>query len=425
MEYSIALDDAIAHGYGNGADYSDSLLSTRVLPLQWAVDSQIGSLSPDAKPAERPWAGNFYDTIADAGPGATGPEIPPVWLALIGMFVSPFFVLILIGASYHISVFVATERQSSMSELMQAQMVTDAPRIISNILSFLVLYFPGFIVCSILITQLLFTKTSDILLLFLTLLAGTSLTVSSHFLASFFGKAPLAGLYISTLAFALSLVTLAVSLLSSSPYTAVAGGEVTAPTTNPQVLALSLIFPPYTWATLIGDIANREYTLKAFTLSAVSGSTAEGPGQASVQQEALQGYLYVVFFIVQIVVYGAATYAVERLLWGVKRKFESIDESSDVALRSTNLSKTYYGSRPWYWPFKAKVPPNLAVDSVNLEVKKGSVTFLLGPNGGGKTSTLKCVAGMITMDPGSRLQINEAGTVFGICPQQNVRSKTM
>jgi ABC-type Fe3+/spermidine/putrescine transport system ATPase subunit len=34
----------------------------------------------------------------------------------------------------------------------------------------------------------------------------------------------------------------------------------------------------------------------------------------------------------------------------------------------------------------------IAIGNLNLEVKKGSVTFLLGPNGGGKTTTLKCVA---------------------------------
>jgi len=110
------------------------------------------------------------------------------------------------------------------------------------------------------------------------------------------------------------------------------------------------------------------------------------------------------------------------MLWSVKRTFDPIDASSDIALRCTSLSKTYYGKRRWYWPFVFKTGPNLAVNSLDLEVKKGSVTFLLGPNGGGKTTTLKCVAGMIPMDAGSRLEINEAGTVFGICPQQNVSS---
>ena len=135
----------------------------------------------------------------------------------------------------------------------------------------------------------------------------------------------------------------------------------------------------------------------------------------------MNGYLYVIFFIVQIIVFGIATYLVEKYLWGVTRNYDRIEANSDVAVRCSNLSKTYYGKRPWYWPFKVKGSTVLAVDSLDLEVKKGSVTFLLGPNGGGKTTSLKCIAGMISMDSGSRLELNEAGEIFGICPQHNVR----
>jgi ATP-binding cassette subfamily A (ABC1) protein 3 len=135
----------------------------------------------------------------------------------------------------------------------------------------------------------------------------------------------------------------------------------------------------------------------------------------------MDGYLYVVFFILQIILYGIATYLVEQKLWGVTRNYDRIDASSDVALRCTGLSKTYYAKRRWYWPFKVKGSTVLAVDNLDLEVKKGSVTFLLGPNGDGKTTSLKSIAGMISMDHGSRLELNEAGEIFGICPQHNVR----
>jgi ATP-binding cassette subfamily A (ABC1) protein 3 len=141
---------------------------------------------------------------------------------------------------------------------------------------------------------------------------------------------------------------------------------------------------------------------------------------AQTQIESMHGFLYVIFFIVQIVVYGIATYLIEQQLWGVTRHYDSIEASSDVAIRCSGLSRTYYGKRRWYWPFKVKGSPVLAVDSLDLEVKKGSVTFLLGPNGGGKTTSLKCIAGMITMDSGSGLELNEAGKIFGICPQHNV-----
>lgn len=143
------------------------------------------------------------------------------------------------------------------------------------------------------------------------------------------------------------------------------------------------------------------------------------------QVESIHGFLYPIFFIVQIVGYGIATYFIERQLWGVTRRYDRIEASSDVALRCSGLSKTYYGKRRWYWPFRATGSAVLAIDNLDLEVKKGSVTFLLGPNGGGKTTSLKCIAGMTTMDAGSRLELNEAGEVFGICPQHNVSDLTL
>lgn len=420
VAYSITLDGQFYWldmdiSNGRSPDYQNSLLSTRILPLQWEVDSQIGNLSSSSKPSEIPFSGSFYQEVFH--PVTTGvPDNVSEWLSLVGAFIAPFFILIHLGVAYHLGVFVASERQTSMSQLMQAQMVTDGPRIISTVLSFLALYFPGMLISSVLLTQLLFTLTSDILFLFITLLAGISMIVFSHFLGSFFQKAQLAGLYISTFVFAVSLVSLAATLTSSALY-----GTLSI---NTQVLALSLIFAPYTWATLIGDIANRESVSKAFSLLPAS-LTLEDIEQQTVPPQALPGYLYIVFFVVQIVVFSAATCWIERGLWGVRRPFDPLPESSDLAMRCTQLSKTYYGKRHWYWPFSRAGAPNLAVQTLDLEVKKGSVTFLLGPNGGGKTTTLKCVAGMTSMDAGSRLEINEANTVFGICPQHNVRPSYM
>jgi ATP-binding cassette subfamily A (ABC1) protein 3 len=319
--------------------------------------------------------------------------------------VSPVFVLVLIGIVYHLAIFVATEREKSMSELMAAQKVSITPRILSTIISFFLLYFPGLLICSVLMTQLLFQRTSDILMIFLTILAGLSMTISSHFLASFFGKAQLAGLYSSTLVFALALVTLAATLTVANQTT--------------QNIALAFVFPPITYVTLIGDVAFREYNFRGFSLAPNITNLPNGYG-GLVKNQAMDGYLYVIMFVVQIIVFGLATYGVENGLWGVTRKYTTIEASSDIAVRCTALTKTYSGKRRWYWPFSKVSKPVKAVDSLNLEVKKGSVTFLLGPNGGGKTTTLKCVAGMTAMDSGSHLELNEAGQVFGICPQHNV-----
>ncbi len=132
------------------------------------------------------------------------------------------------------------------------------------------------------------------------------------------------------------------------------------------------------------------------------------------------GYLYVVFFIVQIVLYTAAIFWVERARWGVTRRFERIGTESDIALRCTNLKKTYSTQRNWLRPWRKSLRPFVAVDNLSMTVKKGSVCFLLGPNGGGKTTTLKCLTGMISTDSSSKIELNEDGVIFGICPQTNV-----
>ncbi|KAG9237013.1 ABC transporter-like protein [Amylocarpus encephaloides] len=404
LEYSIAVDSRFPGGFSSYGNFrgDDTKMSQRLLPLQWAISSQSGGFSTAPKPSVQPRGGTIsHRRQADAPVENYGNE----WLHVVSVFVAPVFILILIGVVYHLAIFVATERETSMAELMAAQKVSIAPRILSTFISFYALYFLGFLISSILLTQILFERTSDILLLFCTLLAGASIIASAHFLASFFGKAQLAGLYCSTLVFALALVTLAASLTNSNPQT--------------TVTALAATFPPITWVTLIGDVATREYNLRRFSLTPSASNYKKVYGE-DIKSQFMDGYLYVIFFIIQIIGYLLATYAVERGLWGVTREYSTIEAGSDVAVRCTNLSKTYNGKRRWYWPFSKRTGPVKAVDSLNLEVKRGSVTFLLGPNGGGKTTTLKCVAGMVGLDAGSQLELNEAGLVFGICPQHNV-----
>jgi ABC-2 type transport system ATP-binding protein len=54
----------------------------------------------------------------------------------------------------------------------------------------------------------------------------------------------------------------------------------------------------------------------------------------------------------------------------------------------------------------------IAVDDVNLEVKCGEIFGLLGPNGSGKTTTLKIILGLVKADSGS-------ANVLGIDAEQN------
>ena len=62
-----------------------------------------------------------------------------------------------------------------------------------------------------------------------------------------------------------------------------------------------------------------------------------------------------------------------------------------------NLSKTY----------DKKI---LALEDINLTIEDGQFFVLLGPSGAGKTTTLRCIAGLVKIDSGSVLFDNESVT---------------
>src|SRR3954471_19025914 len=66
---------------------------------------------------------------------------------------------------------------------------------------------------------------------------------------------------------------------------------------------------------------------------------------------------------------------------------------SRTALAVRGLSKTYAGT--------------LALDDLELELRRGEIHALLGGNGSGKSTTIKILAGVVPPDPGGTLTIND------------------
>lgn len=379
-EYNIGIDEDVLENTPYSYRPGQSVLSKRILPIQWALDTRIGGFEANIKPMEKVFSGYFDES------GSTPMSMPTevYWLSLVSFFTAPLFVFLLLVATYHISSFVAGERHNSLAELLMAQGVGTIPRVLSNMLSFCILYVPGVIISSIMLGELLFKSTSTGLVFILMLLACFSFIVSAHCMGSLFAKASTAGLCTSILTFILGLVPLTQSLTSfKSP------GEIA---------GLSFVFPPYAWATLIRDMATAELNHRSFP-----------DKQAQEQSLAINGYLFFLFFILQIIIYGGGTFLVEHFRWGVPQQREWTESSDELALRLGHLSKTFKGGKK-------------AVNDLNIEVQKGSVTFLLGPNGSGKTTALKCISGMMKVDTGSKIQFSRDGHSLGLCPQNNVRS---
>ncbi len=66
-----------------------------------------------------------------------------------------------------------------------------------------------------------------------------------------------------------------------------------------------------------------------------------------------------------------------------------------------NLSKKFKAPSEEKGIFGFKKKPFFAVKDLNFNIEKGSVASILGPNGCGKTTTLRMIAGMLTPSKGT------------------------
>jgi ABC-type multidrug transport system ATPase subunit len=141
----------------------------------------------------------------------------------------------------------------------------------------------------------------------------------------------------------------------------------------------------------------------------------------------LPGLAHWIFFGVQFFLYPVIAAGLERVIHGVAAESRKVYKGQDSgsaqpedAVRISGLTKVYQPSlirRIFSFVLKPRAPI-VAVDSLNLSVKRGQILSLLGANGSGKSTTLDAIAGMHRFNQGN-VSIDASGGI-GIAPQKNV-----
>jgi ATP-binding cassette subfamily A (ABC1) protein 3 len=309
------------------------------------------------------------------------------------------------GVTYQLTGQMASERELGISQLVEAMTPakspwhTQAARLLSNHLSFDIIYLPGWIIMALIISRLAFPTTSVGIMIIFHILAGCALASFSIFGASFFHKAQLSGITITIGAIILAIIA-----------------QVAGPFGTGAVAVLSLLFPSVNYVFFIIWIARFERVKQSANL--VHGA----PGYKS-HVWTLPGIAFWIFLIIQIFVYPVLGALVERWLYGTVSKERKMQtSSSDYSIVLTSFSKHWTPS----W-FRAKVLPKIgikapetviAVNDLSIKARKGQIMVLLGANGSGKSTTLDAISGLNTITNGS-IEIDGTGGL-GLCPQKNV-----
>ena len=372
------------------------------LPLQHAIDFAIASHNTTIDHSALPDQVYEYPFTSKTQEERNNDIRIRYMGGIINVLGVAFFIAV-VGVIYQLVGLMASEREMGMTQIIEASMPNarrwepQAIRLLANHVAFDIMFLPGWIIIALILSYGVFAKTSVAVLLFFYLLSGLSLSSFSLFGASFFHKAQLSG--ISTTIISLLLAVLA---------------QVIAKAGTGAVAILSLLFPPMNCTFFI--ILMARWERKGIPTNLVKAAP-ENPSS-------LPGIAFFIFFIVQIIVFPVIGAMVERLLYGtasIGRKVVSEDQDSHSAVNLSGFTKIY---KPSWWAinvarrFGKKKDVVVAVDDLNLNIRQGQITVLLGSNGSGKTTTLETIAGLNTVTSGTVTVDGRGG--LGICPQRNV-----
>ncbi|KAF2876146.1 nod factor export ATP-binding protein I [Massariosphaeria phaeospora] len=413
---AIVFHSSTTEGEGQGWNYTlradgtfgtnifvgekDNDVQLYILPFQSAVDRAIAAVNGTEYPQsidEYPFTERTEDEQED--------YINSLYMnSLINIMAVAIYIAVC-GVTYQLTGQMASERETGISQLVEAMSPatktwhTQAARLLSNYLAFMIIYLPGVIIMSVILRQLAFRSTNVGIIIIYHILALSSLTSFSIFGASFFRKAQLSGITIVIVPILLAIIA-----------------QLAGPFGTGAEAVLGLIFPSMNYVFFIIWCARYERVLQPANLG-------KGAPTYDDHVSTLPGIAFWVFLIVQTLVFPVLGACVERWLYGTISKDRKTSTSSpDHSIILSSFSKHWTPS----W-LRAKVFAKIgiaapetviAVNDFSIKVRRGQIMVLLGANGSGKSTTLDAISGLNTITNGA-IEIDGTGGL-GLCPQKNV-----
>ncbi|KAK7207091.1 hypothetical protein BZA70DRAFT_4150 [Myxozyma melibiosi] len=354
-----------------------------ILPTQWALDAALLDLDVDDAPQTMAYTTRSQKQHED--------DIRQNFMTAFRNYLSAALYLSMIGVVYHLTGEVAAERERGIATLIDSMGCKPIARILSFFTSFSLFYLPGWVVFGVATGSLLFKKSMGIQIVF-HILSGFSNVSFGLFLAQPFKQAQFSGIFGTAVCILLAVMSIVQRAVG--PHNAATSG------------VLGFIFPPMNYVFFLQECARFQYAEKAINLLHVPPEGFVAPG------------IYWIGSVVQTFVYFGLALVVDKLLYSIcPRVVDTLEDDRALALQE--LSKTYY---PWtfngMFSKSKKLPPVAAVNSVDLNFRRGEIFCLLGANGSGKTTSLDLICGV--QKPTSGRVVFGSQSSLGFCPQRNV-----
>ncbi|PWZ02442.1 hypothetical protein BCV70DRAFT_145 [Testicularia cyperi] len=385
----------------------------RTFPLQWAVDSAIFQLNgaevPPA-PLEQPFSYNSNEQQRESQ--RTG------FLGGVPEITALAFFIAMLGVVYHLPSSVSEERGSGMTSLLTTMGCAQWPRVLSWLFGPAAAYVPAYFIMGGVISSTLWTKSNIALCLFAHVLPGLALASWSLFVATFFARANVSSIITTAIAILMAIVALITREIGEG------GGAI-----------IGLLFPSASF--VYEFVAISAYERRSLPARVTGSHDASNPGPSIIGQIVVQLIAIVLYPVLTVLLERKLYFAEPFLRWLFRRPSNKSaaaanaerqqtvgekpgsavagDVGAEPALKISQLVKQY----------NRKKASSLAVDRLDLEVPRGSITCLLGSNGSGKSTTIGVIGGSVRPTSGQVLidGIDRAEAppgLLGVCPQKDV-----